>query len=39
MTVHFQDYVRSRYSIRTSLIDPEFEKQLAWKKPGMMPIR
>lgn len=31
MTVHFQDYVRSKYGIRTSLRDPEFEKRLAWK--------
>jgi hypothetical protein len=31
MAVHFQDYVRSKYSIRTSLTDPEFEKRLAWK--------
>ena len=31
MAAHFQDYVRNRYSIRTSLTDPEFEKRLAWK--------
>lgn len=31
MTVHFQDHVRSRYAIRASLNDPEFEKRLAWK--------
>ncbi|OQP40873.1 hypothetical protein A4H97_14790 [Niastella yeongjuensis] len=31
MTVHFQDHVRSRYGIRSSLNDPEFEKKLAWK--------
>lgn len=31
MTAHFQDYVRSKYSIRISLKDPEFEKRLAWK--------
>jgi hypothetical protein len=31
MTVHFQDYVRSKYGIRTSLRSPEFEKRLAWK--------
>jgi hypothetical protein len=31
MTVHFQDHVRGRYGIRTSLNDPEFEKKLAWK--------
>ncbi|THU38076.1 DUF4350 domain-containing protein [Niastella caeni] len=31
MTVHFQDHVRSTYSIRASLNDPEFEKRLAWK--------
>lgn len=31
MTVHFQDYVRSKYGIRASLRDPEFEKRLAWK--------
>jgi hypothetical protein len=31
MTVHFQDLVRSKYGIRASLNDPEFEKRLAWK--------
>ncbi|OQP60655.1 hypothetical protein A3860_32150 [Niastella vici] len=31
MTVHFQDHVRSKYGIRASLNDPEFEKRLAWK--------
>ncbi len=31
MIVHFQDHVRSRYGIRASLNDPEFEKRLAWK--------
>ena len=31
ITVHFQDHVRSRYGIRASLNDPEFEKRLAWK--------
>jgi hypothetical protein len=31
MTVHFQDHVRSRYGIRNSFTDPEFEKRLAWK--------
>lgn len=31
MTVHFQDHVRSRYGIRNSLTDPEFEKRLNWK--------
>jgi hypothetical protein len=31
MTVHFQDHVRSKYGIRDSLNDPEFEKRLAWK--------
>jgi hypothetical protein len=31
MTVHFQDHVRSKYGIRLSLNDPEFEKRLAWK--------
>jgi hypothetical protein len=31
MTVHFQDYVRSRYGIRASLNDPEFIERLAWK--------
>lgn len=31
MTVHFQDHVRGRYGIRSSLGDPEFAKRLAWK--------
>ena len=31
MTVHFQDHVRSKYGIRASLTDPEFEKRLVWK--------
>jgi hypothetical protein len=31
MTVHFQDHVRSKYGIRASLNDPEFEQRLAWK--------
>lgn len=31
MTAHFLDYVRSRYSIRTALSDPEFESRLSWK--------
>jgi hypothetical protein len=31
MTVHFQDHVRGRYGIRSSMNDPEFEKKLAWK--------
>src|SRR5581483_1659787 len=31
MIVHFQDHVRSKYGIRTSLTDPEFEKRLTWK--------
>jgi hypothetical protein len=31
MTAYFMDYVRSKYSIRVSLTDPEFENRLAWK--------
>jgi hypothetical protein len=31
MTAHFMDHVRSRYSIRASLSDPEFENRLSWK--------
>ena len=31
MTAHFMDYVRSKYSIRVSLSDPEFGSRLAWK--------
>jgi hypothetical protein len=31
MTAHFMDYVRSKYSIRVSLSDPEFANRLAWK--------
>lgn len=31
MTAHFLDQVRSRYNIRTGLMDEEFEKRLAWK--------
>jgi hypothetical protein len=31
MTAHFLDQVRSRYNIRTGIMDEEFEKRLAWK--------
>jgi hypothetical protein len=31
MTAHFLDHVRSRYNIRLSVNDEEFEKRLAWK--------
>lgn len=31
MTAHFLDHVRSKYNIRVSLYDDEFEKRLAWK--------
>jgi hypothetical protein len=31
MTAHFLDHVRSRYNIRLSMNDEEFEKRLAWK--------
>jgi len=31
IVVHFQDHVRSKYGIRLSFNDPEFETKLAWK--------
>lgn len=31
MMVHFLDHVRSKYSIRLPLSDPEFAKRLSWK--------
>ena len=31
MTAHFVDHVRSKYNIRISVNDEEFEKRLAWK--------
>jgi hypothetical protein len=31
MTAHFLDHVRSKYNIRVSINDSEFEKILAWK--------